>query len=44
MEIYNQVNEIETFRFIEWDLFSADSVTLSLDKIVANIIKKSMSH
>lgn len=47
MEIYKQVNEIETFRFIDWDLFSADSVTLPLDKIVADIIKKSqwsLSH
>ena len=47
MEIYNQVNEIETFRFIDWELFSADSVTLPLDKIVADIIKKSqwsLSH
>ena len=41
MEIYNQVNEIETFRFIDWELFSANRVTLPLDKIVADIIKKS---
>ena len=40
MKIYNEVNEIETFRFIHWDSFSADSVTLPIDKIVAAIIKK----
>ncbi|MEO5781774.1 MAG: NUDIX domain-containing protein [Ginsengibacter sp.] len=33
--------EIETFRFIDWDLFSANSVTLPIDKIVAEIIKAS---
>ena len=41
MKIYEEVKEIETFRFIDWDLFSADSVTLPIDKIVADIIKKS---
>ncbi len=39
--IYEKENEIETFRFIDWDLFSADSVTLPIDKIVAGIIKGS---
>lgn len=32
--------ETETFRFIEWDDFSADSVTLPIDKIVASLIKQ----
>jgi len=41
LAIYQELNEIETFRFIDWDLFSADSVTLPIDKIVADIIKKS---
>jgi ADP-ribose pyrophosphatase YjhB (NUDIX family) len=39
MKIYNEVNEIETFRFIDWDSFSADSVTLPIDKIVAAMVK-----
>ena len=41
LSIYKELNEIETFRFIDWDLFSEDSVTLPIDKIVADIIKKS---
>lgn len=41
IKIYEEVKEIETFRFIDWHLFSADSVTLPIDKIVADIIKKS---
>src|SRR5678810_284845 len=38
MRIYDEVNEIETFRFINWANFSAESVTLPIDKIVAGII------
>jgi 8-oxo-dGTP diphosphatase len=41
MEIYRKTNETETFRFIDWDLFSADIVTLPIDKAVANLIKNS---
>lgn len=37
--IYKELNEIETFRFVEKELFSADSVTLPIDKLVANMIK-----
>ncbi|MGH2647166.1 MAG: NUDIX domain-containing protein [Ginsengibacter sp.] len=40
MKIYNEKNEIETFRFIDWDHFSAESVTLPIDKIVASVIKE----
>ena len=40
LQVYEKENEIETFRFIDWDLFSADSVTLPIDKIVATFIKK----
>jgi 8-oxo-dGTP diphosphatase len=39
LAIYEKEKEIETFRFIDWDLFSADNVTLPIDKIVAGIIK-----
>jgi ADP-ribose pyrophosphatase YjhB (NUDIX family) len=41
LEIYRQKNEIETFRFIDWDNFSAESVTLPIDKIVSEIVKRS---
>ena len=39
LAIYEKENEIETFRFIDWHLFSADSVTLPIDKFVANLLK-----
>lgn len=39
-EMYERVGETETFRFIDWDAFSAEQLTLPIDKIVATIIKK----
>ncbi|MEO6330535.1 MAG: NUDIX domain-containing protein [Ginsengibacter sp.] len=44
LSIYKELNEIETFRFIDWHSFSVDSVTLPIDKIVAGIIKKANSN
>ncbi|MBI2731571.1 MAG: NUDIX domain-containing protein [Sphingobacteriales bacterium] len=38
--IYEEKKEIETFRFIDWDFFSSESVTLPIDKIVADLIKE----
>ena len=35
MKIYEETGETETFRFIDWDDFSEESVTLPIDKIVA---------
>ncbi|MEI9947354.1 MAG: NUDIX domain-containing protein [Chitinophagaceae bacterium] len=37
---YNKTGETETFRFIEWNDFSAESVTLPIDKVVAALIKE----
>jgi ADP-ribose pyrophosphatase YjhB (NUDIX family) len=37
--IYKEKNEIETFRFIDWQALSADSVTLPIDKIVVDLLK-----
>lgn len=39
LAIYAKENEIETFRFIEWENFSAESVTLPIDKFVVNLLK-----
>jgi hypothetical protein len=39
MEVYNRVRMTETFRFINWNNFSAESVTLPIDKVVANLLK-----
>jgi 8-oxo-dGTP diphosphatase len=40
MKIYREKTEIETFRFIDWNNFSEESVTLPIDKIVASILKE----
>lgn len=40
LQLYTQSHQIESFRFIEWDEFSVDSVTLPIDKIVAGMIKE----
>ena len=43
MEIYRKTKMTETFRFIEWDDFSEDKVTLPIDKIVAALLKEKYS-
>jgi 8-oxo-dGTP diphosphatase len=40
MAVYNDTGETETFRFIDWDLFSPESVTLPIDKVAAKIVKE----
>lgn len=39
MEVYKKTGEAETFRFIPWDSFSAASVSLPIDKVVAELLK-----
>lgn len=39
LAVYNDTGETETFRFIDWDDFSAESVTLPIDKVVAELVK-----
>ncbi len=40
MAMYKERGETETFRFIEWDNFSEECVTLPIDKIVSKIVKE----
>ena len=40
LKVYQQTGETETFRFIEWNDFSSESVTLPIDKVVAEVIKE----
>lgn len=42
LRLYNTTKQIETFRFINWDEFTAGSVTLPLDKIAAGIVKNKL--
>ena len=39
LKIYAETGETETFRFINWEDFSEESVSLPIDKIVANLLK-----
>ena len=39
LAVYKERGETETFRFINWDEFSEESVTLPIDKIVAKLLK-----
>jgi 8-oxo-dGTP diphosphatase len=40
LKVYEATGETETFRFIDWNNFSQQSVTLPIDKIVAGIVKE----
>ncbi|MDQ6904044.1 MAG: NUDIX hydrolase [Bacteroidota bacterium] len=40
MNIYKETNEIETFRFVPWNNFSSETVTLPIDKTVADLLKE----
>ncbi len=40
LRIYEIKKETETFRFIEWEEFTSDAVTLPIDKIVADMVKQ----
>ena len=39
MAVYNETGTTEAFRFINWDDFSEESVTLPIDKTVAALLK-----
>ena len=40
LRMYEETGETETFRFIDWDDFSEELVSLPIDKKVANMIKQ----
>jgi len=44
LKVYEEKRETETFRFINWDNFTAESVTLPIDKIVATMVKEKLIH
>jgi ADP-ribose pyrophosphatase YjhB (NUDIX family) len=39
MKVYKDTGETETFRFINWNEFSENSVSLPIDKVVAKLLK-----
>ena len=40
LAVYNDTGETETFRFIDWNVFSSESVTLPIDKVAAQLVKE----
>lgn len=44
LAIYEEKKEIETFRFIPWQDFDSNAVTLPIDKIVADRLKSQGLH
>ena len=40
LKVYQETGETETFRFIDWQDFSEESVTLPIDKVVARLVKE----
>jgi 8-oxo-dGTP diphosphatase len=42
LAVYEQRKEIETFRFIDWEQVSEESVTLPTDKIVVGMLKRGL--
>jgi ADP-ribose pyrophosphatase YjhB (NUDIX family) len=40
MATYNQHSETESFRFIDWDHLTEESVTLPIDKLVVRMLKE----
>ena len=39
LKVYEATGETETFRFINWEEFSEETVTLPIDKVVAALVK-----
>jgi ADP-ribose pyrophosphatase YjhB (NUDIX family) len=39
LKVYEEKKETETFRFIDWHDFSSSTVTLPIDKVVADMVK-----
>jgi 8-oxo-dGTP diphosphatase len=43
LAVYAERGETETFRFISWDLFGEEVVTLPIEKVVAGMLKMVLS-
>ncbi len=39
LNIYKKTGQIESFRFVNWNEFSAETMTLPIDKIAAKMVK-----
>jgi ADP-ribose pyrophosphatase YjhB (NUDIX family) len=43
MEVYREKGEVETFRFLSWEEFVPERVTLPIDKIVVDILRNQLT-
>jgi ADP-ribose pyrophosphatase YjhB (NUDIX family) len=41
LAVYEKTQQTETFRYIDWDDFSGEALSLPIDKIVADLLKSS---
>jgi 8-oxo-dGTP diphosphatase len=42
LAVYEQTQQMETFRLIPWQVFSEEDLTLPIDKIVARLVKQTI--
>jgi len=40
LQVYEKIQQIESFRLVDWEHFSSKQVTLPIDKIVADLVKE----
>lgn len=40
MAVYHATGETETFRLVDWHIFSSESVSLPIDKVAAQLVKE----
>jgi len=43
LAIYEKCGECETFRFIDWDKFTPEEITLPIDKVVVEVVRGSLT-
>ncbi|MGG9972663.1 NUDIX domain-containing protein [Ferruginibacter sp. SUN002] len=43
LKVYSEIQQTETFRFVDFNTFSEETVSLPIDKIVAKLIKEKYS-
>lgn len=39
MAVYRETGETETFRFLDWQAFTPDAVSLPIDKVVVDVVR-----
>lgn len=45
LKVYKETGETETFRFLDWDAFIPENLTLPIDKVVVDLVReKALRH